>query len=185
MLEDIGSCVTFTNSNAPQIRKRLSAGNPYAETPLESLKLLGFADDGLRPLPVIAQLWKSHRVLSSSSTVSKESYVRALPRKRVESNVRAASVGEDLIPSGRMIGKVTTIRRMDGYAFIRTTDGSPDVFVHRSSFLNGAEWGQVAEGTDVEFEYGFASPSGRARPAHHVSIVTLGKAQGVSTVEEK
>lgn len=166
VLKAMGPCSTFSAGDLSELRKNLSAGSPYVESPIDSLKLLGFADDSLRPMPSISQLWKD----SSPVPPAKDVGGVRIPAIRIRGDAKRM-VSLENVPTQvteKAKGRITNLRRDDGYAFIRPEDRAPDVFVHRSKFLIPSEWNEIEMGTTVTFEYEFALPTNRARPARNV-----------------
>jgi ATP-dependent DNA helicase RecG len=150
VVSTIGPVEVFTIEIIKTIGTHLSQDSPYKENTLESLKLLGFVDESLRPLRNSTIQWKDRRT-GRGTFVS--SATQEEPRPQVH----------------RIIGQVINLKRELGYGFIGIRN-APSVFFHKSALLDPRQWEELALGDPVEFEYGFSHVAGKPRPAHKIKI---------------
>lgn len=144
LLRNLGPRSYLSGEELKHIAAQLSPSSPYREALADSLKLLGLADERLRPLPVLAGLWQGPQ--AAARTVAPE------PRE-----------------AEALAGEVKTLRPAEGYGFIRVPD-QPDYFFHRSSLVESADWQRLTVGMRVSLHPAERRIPGKAPAAKRVTL---------------
>jgi cold shock CspA family protein len=175
VLRKMGSRSAISPQDLTAMKRQLSSSSPFLEAPHDSLKLLGFADERLRPLPALNLIWSDPATSSVDSSI-----------KFTESQgARSAQVAPRFAPP-TFVGKVVVLSREKGIGFIKDDD-NVGFYLHKTA-LNGISWEDIDIGTRVRFELSFAEVRGKPRAARNVQLEaasTRGRAHGERKVQRK
>ena len=159
-LQKLGPRPLLSISDLAAIKSQLSKNSPFVEALHESLKLLGFADERLRPHPSVGALWKDFVApiseVADKRTSARSSYVAPVALSSTEA---------------RLVGTVDRLKMNEGYGFLTDTRGT-SYFFHVTSLSNRSDWNDLREGTRVTFEVGIANVQNKPRPAIRVRRAT-------------
>jgi ATP-dependent DNA helicase RecG len=164
-LQKLGPRPVLSVNDLAAVKSQLSTNSPFVEAPHESLKLLGFADERLRPLPSVAVLWKDFVTPVSNSG---EKAIDSGPARNAAPGPQSPSMPPT---QSRFLGTVARLKTQEGYGFLADARGS-DYFFHITSLLNRTDWNGLRVGTRVTFEIGIAHVPGKPRPAIRVQPIT-------------
>ncbi len=133
-------------SNLLEIKEGLSRYSPYRENLADSLKLLGFVDKEMRPLPLLIGFWRDGGP--------------------AQNHVESPKISGD---SSRMSGTIIRLKAPEGYGFIGGSD-SRTYFFHKTDLL-GSAWKDAKIGLSVMFEPAGRLVEGKAPPAKNVKVI--------------
>jgi len=167
----------FGQADALKLSHRLSQSSPYKEAPTESLKLLGFVDDRLRPLPLLSGIWGntakssqtggSSKVSAPMSVVNKQRQPVRATMRRVDASVRS--------PDAAPEGTVVRLKYFEEYGFLRVLHN--DYYFRKSDLVDPQEWPLMTTGSIVTCGLGGGSVQGKAGRAKLVKLLYKPKSQ--------
>ena len=196
VLADVGERAIYGAEDIKRIRSQISNLSPYKENPSESLKLLGFVDARLRPLPILSGVFEK---FSSSDNRAEQFARRAQPvresptptpqrdgssrpsspqktksssRTREAIRVEPYSVQGDVRltdDADRLIGKIVKLKYFEEYGFITGPNG--DHYFRKKDLLDGEDWAVCRPGISVSFKLGSRAIANKQQPATKVKIV--------------
>ncbi len=184
VLADLGECTVFGQAEFRRISQRLSQTSPYKEKPPDSLKLLGFVDERLRPLPLLSGVWGNVvRTSVQTPTTTPHVPVRArmpcIVRKPIQQPVRQLEP-KVVSSSAGYTGTVVRVKYFEEYGFVRASE--IDRYFRRSDLLDSQEWPLLRCGSVVSFELGTRSVPGKAAPAKRIKLLRQPDGQSSSIV---
>jgi ATP-dependent DNA helicase RecG len=147
-LRTLGPVTALSASYIGRIKRHLSSSSPYAEHPIDSLKLLGLVDEKMRPLPSLTNtIWQRNQGATAHQ----------MPHTPSPTSIQA----------GKLTGRIATVKPNEGYGFIRADKGVGFYF-HRSNLVDASEWNGIRVGTTVSFDESGKVYPGRAPAAKNV-----------------
>ncbi len=180
VLVEFGAHSSFGAEEFRRVSQKLSSSSPYKESLPDSLKLLGFVDERMRPLPLLLSLWGTSPMLNPEPSIRAATH-QPRSRTQLRSPARAGSRSSgpktDLPSlsapmaesSTDLKGRVVTLKYFEEYGFVRGKSG--DHYFRKSDLLDSQDWPFLRVGTTVSFQTGRVIVDGKQPQAKSVRIV--------------